>query len=47
MEIEKLDVKNILEVQRMREILKAHPDLIALFEIMMKIINNTLNDDHI
>jgi hypothetical protein len=45
MEIEKLDVKNILEVQRMREILTAHPDLIPLFEIMMKIINNTLNDD--
>ncbi len=43
--IEKIDVHNILEVQRMRKLLDEHKDLLALFECMMKIINERLNNE--
>jgi hypothetical protein len=43
--IEKLDVHNIIEVQRMRELLKEHNDLLTLFECLMKIINDRLNSE--
>lgn len=42
-EIEKLDVYNILEVQKMRVILKDHEDLLALFNCLMLIVNQRLN----
>jgi hypothetical protein len=44
--IEKLDVYNIIEVQRMRELLKEHNDLLTLFECLMKIINDRLNNEY-
>jgi len=43
-EIEKLDVYNILEVQKMREILKDHADLLALFNCLMLIVNERLTE---
>ena len=43
--IEKIDVHNILEVQRMRQLLDEHKDLLALFECMMKIINERLKNE--
>jgi hypothetical protein len=42
-EIEKLDVYNILEVQKMRVILKDHEDLLTLFNCLMLIVNQRLN----
>tara|TARA_Y100001963_G_C6618478_1_gene370540 strand:- start:317 stop:502 length:186 start_codon:yes stop_codon:yes gene_type:complete len=48
--IEKLDVNNIIEVQQMRQLLKdhkGHNDLLALFECLMKIINDRLNNEGI
>lgn len=44
-EIEMLDVYNILEVQKMRVILKDHEDLLALFNCLMLIVNQRLNTD--
>ncbi len=44
MEIEKLDIANIIELQRIRELLVEHPDLLALFEILMIIVNNKIQD---
>ena len=42
-ETELLDVYNIIEVQKMRQLLIEHPDLLAMFECMMIIINTRLN----
>jgi len=43
-EIEKLDVYNILEVQKMRVILKDHEDLLTLFNCLMLIVNQRLTE---
>lgn len=45
MEIEKLDVKNIFEIQRIRTLLATHPDLLSMFEILIIMSNNRLNAD--
>tara|TARA_R110000824_G_scaffold109139_3_gene256567 strand:- start:2021 stop:2188 length:168 start_codon:yes stop_codon:yes gene_type:complete len=45
--IEKIDIHNVLEVQRMKELLKDHKDLLTLFECMMLIINERLNNEKI
>ena len=42
-ETELLDVYNLIEVQKMRQLLIEHPDLLAMFECMMIIINTRLN----
>jgi hypothetical protein len=41
----KLDIYNVIEVQRMKVLLKDHQDLLTLFECMMKIINDRLNTE--
>ena len=46
-EVEKLDVHNIIEVQRMRALLMKHPDLLTLFDELMVIINNKLNTESV
>lgn len=45
MEIEKLDVKNIFEIQRIRTLLADHPDLLSIFEILVRMSNNQINID--
>ena len=42
-----LDIKNILEVNKIRTILREHPDLLSLFEILIIIANNRINDEKI
>ena len=42
-----LDIKNILEVKKIRTILREHPDLLSLFEILIIIANNRINDEKI
>jgi hypothetical protein len=43
--VEKLDIKNIIEIDRIRKILINHPDLLSLFEIMIIIANNRINQE--
>lgn len=45
MEIEKLDLYNIIEIQKIRELLVNHPDLLSLLEIMIIICNNRINNE--
>ncbi len=45
MEIERLDICNIIEVDKIRKILIRHPDLLSMFEILIIIVNNRINDD--
>jgi len=42
---ENLDIKNIVEVQKIREVLLHHPDLLSLFEMLIIFINNKVNDE--
>ena len=42
---ENLDIKNIMEIQKIREILIDHPDLLSLFEMLIIFINNKVNDE--
>jgi len=41
--MEKLDIKNIIEIEEIRKLLMNHPDLLSLFEIIIIICNNRLN----
>tara|TARA_R110002033_G_scaffold127774_1_gene169173 strand:+ start:386 stop:559 length:174 start_codon:yes stop_codon:yes gene_type:complete len=43
--IELLDVKNIFEIERIRQLLQPHPDLLSLFEVLIIITNNRINDE--
>ncbi len=45
--IERIDVTNILEVKKMREVLNDHKELLELFDCMIKIINERLNNEHL
>ena len=47
MECEKLDVLNIIEVERIRKVLREHPDLLSMFEILIIISNNRINKKEI
>lgn len=42
---ENLDLKNIIEVEKIRQILLPHPDLLSLFEIVIIIANDRVNED--
>jgi len=42
---ENLDLKNIIEVEKIRKILLPHPDLLSLFEIVIIIANDRVNED--
>tara|TARA_R110000744_G_scaffold136173_1_gene245958 strand:+ start:274 stop:477 length:204 start_codon:yes stop_codon:yes gene_type:complete len=42
---EPLDIKNVIEVNQIRTILREHPDLLSLFEILIIIANNRINDE--
>tara|TARA_R100001129_G_C5196461_1_gene212408 strand:+ start:198 stop:416 length:219 start_codon:yes stop_codon:yes gene_type:complete len=46
-DIEKLDICNIIEVQRIREILINYPDLLSIFEILIIMSNNRINQEKI
>ena len=42
---EPLDLKNVFEIERIRKILIGHPDLLAMFEILIVVANRRLNDE--
>ena len=45
MDIEKLDIANIIEIERIRKILIEHPDLLSMFEILIIMCNNRINTE--
>tara|TARA_R110000803_G_scaffold69876_1_gene132475 strand:+ start:192 stop:338 length:147 start_codon:yes stop_codon:yes gene_type:complete len=45
--IEKLDIHNVIEIQKIRQMLIRHPDLLALFEVLLIIINERINSKRI
>tara|TARA_R110002050_G_scaffold283919_1_gene432852 strand:- start:1182 stop:1388 length:207 start_codon:yes stop_codon:yes gene_type:complete len=42
---EPLDLKNIIEVEEIRKLLIGHPDLLSLFEMVIIIANNRINEE--
>ena len=43
--MEKLDTENIIEIDKIRKILREHPDLLSMFEILVIIANNRINQE--
>lgn len=43
--IEKLDILNIFEIQRIRALLVDEPDLLSMFEILVIMCNTRLNSE--
>tara|TARA_R100000541_G_scaffold58766_1_gene70537 strand:- start:403 stop:615 length:213 start_codon:yes stop_codon:yes gene_type:complete len=43
--MENLDTENIIEIDRIRKILRDHPDLLSMFEILVIIANNRINEE--
>jgi hypothetical protein len=43
-EIEPLDLVNVIEIQKIRELLIHHPDLLSMFEILILVCNKRIND---
>ncbi len=44
-EIEPLDLGNVMEIQKIRQLLIHHPDLLSMFELLIIICNKRLNDE--
>ena len=42
---EKLDLRNIIEIERIRNILMKEPDLLSLFELLITVSNQRINDE--
>jgi len=42
--MEPLDLDNVIEVERIREILEEYPDLLIMFETIISIVNIKLNE---
>jgi hypothetical protein len=42
-ELEPLDLANVIEIQKIRELLVEHPDLLSMFEILIIMCNKQLN----
>lgn len=45
MDCEPLDLANIIEIQKIREVLIDHPDLLSMFEILILVCNKRINDE--
>ena len=46
-EVENLDIRNVIEADKIRALLRKHPDLLSFFEILIIMTNNRLNDEKI
>ena len=42
-ELEPLDLANVIEIQKIRELLVEHPELLSMFEILIIMCNKKLN----
>lgn len=47
MDIEKIDLANVIEVNKIRKILIGHPDLLSMFELMIIVANKRLNKEEV
>jgi len=45
MECQNLDITNVIEVSKIRELLVNEPDLLSLFEILIIVCNRRINQD--
>ena len=43
--MERLDLKNVIEIERIRIILREYPDLLSLFELLINVSNQKINDE--
>ena len=43
--MEVLDLSNVLEIQKIREVLIHEPDLLAMFELLILVANKRLNEE--
>ena len=43
--MESLDICNVIEIDKIRQILIHHPDLLSIFEILTIIANKRINDE--
>ena len=44
-ELEPLDLANVIEIQKIRELLVEHPELLSMFEILIIMCNKKLNEE--
>ena len=42
---ENLDLVNCIEIQKIREVLINHPDLLSMFELLIIVCNKRINDE--
>ena len=47
MEIEKLDVINIIEINQIRGCLQSRPELLSIFEMLCLLVNNKINTERV
>jgi len=40
-----LDIRNVIEIEQIRKLLKGHPDLLSMFEVLCITVNKRLNED--
>lgn len=45
MVIEKLDIANIIEIEKIRKILIHHPDLLSMFELLIIVANKRIAEE--
>tara|TARA_R110000787_G_scaffold246143_1_gene351933 strand:+ start:343 stop:549 length:207 start_codon:yes stop_codon:yes gene_type:complete len=45
--MEKLDLANVIEIDRIRKKLIDHPDLLSLFELLIIVANKRLNEERV
>lgn len=45
--MEKLDLANVIEIDRIRKVLIGHPDLLSMFEILVIVANKRLNEEKV
>ena len=43
--MEKLDLCNVIEIDKIRKILIHHPDLLSIFELLIIIANKRINEE--
>lgn len=44
-EIEKHDLNDVIEVEKIRKLLMPHPDLLAMFKLMIIVANKRINQE--
>ena len=43
--MEDLDIRNVIEIDKIRDLLRPHPYLLSLFEVLCITCNKRLNDE--